>query len=151
MQLGGVDVELGDHAHGQLGQKRRAVGVEQARQRPPDAVVAPQPHLAAGQSPQRRVVRCGPLGQGVHGPVAEHEVADHHADHRGRRQPYPPVAAGQVLVEQPGQPEPVAEVAHDRQAVQALADQPRSLEVHRGVGVCARVGHARHLLLQRLH
>lgn len=56
-QLRAVDLELSDHAEHQLGQKRGAVGQEQAIQRAADLIVSEQPDLLGAQLQQRRIER----------------------------------------------------------------------------------------------
>ena len=114
MQLGGGDGEVADHAQHGGGDQRGPVGVEQPVQHPGDPVIVQGGRVARGQAQQGGVVTLGPLGQGVDRPVAGHDVADHHGDHRGGSQPQPGIVMRQVDVERLSEPHPGQEVVHDR-------------------------------------
>lgn len=127
MQLGGGDGELADHAQHRGGDQTGPVGVEQPVQHPPDPVVVQRSGLTRGEAEHGRGVPLRPLGQGIDRSMPDHDVADHHGDHRRRGQPQPSIVMRQVALQLLTDPHPGQEVVHNRQATQLLTLQPERL------------------------
>jgi hypothetical protein len=123
VELGDVEVEVADDAEDHLGDEGGPIGVEEPVEGATHPVVIECFGVAGREPEQAGSVRGGPLAKGVEGQVANDEVADDHADHRGRRQAQTPVTARQVTTETPGQADPVEEVVHDRQRAEDLGSQ----------------------------
>ena len=98
MQLLQVELELGDHREHQLGQQRGVVGVEQTRERAPDAIVVERSQPLAAQPQQARLEAPRPRAETVDGLAPKAEVADDDADRLGRREAQASIASGQVAL-----------------------------------------------------
>jgi hypothetical protein len=127
VQLAAVDAELGDHAEHQLGQQRRAVGVEEIVQRAADAIVVEQRGLAVSQAQQRRVVARCPVGQAVERLARDAQVCDQHADHGRGRQRDAGVAGRQAAVKHARHAGACNERVHDRQRPELLGAKLKRL------------------------
>jgi hypothetical protein len=84
VQLGGRDVEVGDHAQDRRGDQACPVGVEQLVEGAADPIVVEHFGVAGRDSEHAGVVGARPLTECVDRTVTHHEVAHHHLDHRCR-------------------------------------------------------------------
>jgi hypothetical protein len=133
VQLRAVHGELADHGERQLGQQRRAVGIEELIQRAADAVVVEQPGLPGREGHQAGLEASGPAGQAVERLALHAQVAHQHPDRRRRRQAHAPVASRQMAIQQSRDIHPLQEAVDDRQRAQPAGlqlERARRLVIH---------------------
>lgn len=102
MELAAVDVELAGHGHDDPGEQAGPIRVEEPFQGAPHPIVVQSLDIARERVEQSRVVAGGPFGQGVDRLAVGDQVADHHAQHDGRRQAQAGVVVGQETLQGAG-------------------------------------------------
>ncbi len=139
VQLGAVDLELGDGPQHERRHEARAIGVEQAKQGSADPVVVQQGRLAGAEPEHRRAEGSRPLAERVDGLSVEHQVAHHDPEGDGRRQLHAAILVGHVALEELGHRETPQEVVDDRHGAQQLGAKLEPLATP-----ISRCGHVLH-------
>jgi len=127
VQPGDLDLEAADDREHRLGDEAGPVRVEQAVERAAHPVVVERRGVAGLEPEHGRVVGRQPLAERVDRPVAHHDVAHDHPDHRRRGEAQPGVIVRQVALQAAGQAHAPEEPVDDGQAPDGLAAQREAL------------------------
>jgi hypothetical protein len=107
--------------------QRRDIGVEEAIEGAADPVIVEGGELVVRQSEEVEVVPRGPLADAVERLARDQQVAGEHEQGRRGGDAKPPILAGEVVVEELREAEPLEEAIEDRQGADPARVEGASL------------------------